>query len=225
MTMTAEDHRLLIEQVRELARTREHKLQARQLAALETQTTVSILAMRTYLDGRPLRGQQADMTDIAATVRNATAAAVAAGSGISPYAKAGGQPASRELHAGPEAHQARPGRRPGAKVTEPGIYYYNGHVYKVIRSQYGERHLQARRLNPKAKAQKFTYAEGMMGVLRAADKMTAAQSLEYEKLYDYAACTDCGLPLENDLSRRRRIGPVCWEKNGHADTAPEEDED
>jgi Family of unknown function (DUF6011) len=215
MTMTAEDHRLLVEQVRELARTREHRLSARQLAALESQTTASVLAMRTYLDGRPPRSG-AQVTQISADIHRATQAAISASTGdpavrtgpISSYAKAGGHPASD-----------RPGRRPGPKVTEPGIYYYSDRIYKVILSQYSG-HLQARRLDPQTR--KYSYAEGMMGVLRAADKMTAEQSVEYEALYDYAACTDCGLPLENDLSRRRRVGPVCWDKNGHTDNEIED---
>jgi hypothetical protein len=228
MTMTTADEirKTLIELVREQARTREHRISARQLAALETQTMASIRAMSAYLDTRPLRTPAPSPMDIPAQVGRATAAALTASTGdpavrtdaaqISPYAKAGGAPASRELHAGPVA-DARPGRRPGPKVTEPGIYYYDKHVYKVIRSQYSG-HLQARRLNPAAKQDRWTYIQGMMGLLRAADKMTAENSREYEELYGYPTCTDCGAPLENDLSRRRRVGPVCWDKNGHSDS-------
>ena len=226
MTMTTQDdiRATLIELVREQARTRQHLISARQLAALETQTMASIRAMSAYLDTRPLRTPAPAPADIPAEVSRATAAAMAAVAGdpavrtsdISPYAKAGGVPASRELRAGPAA-DARPGRRPGPKVTEPGIYYYDKHVYKVIRSQYSG-HLQARRLNPAAKRDRWTYIQGMMGLLRAADKMTAEDSREYEELYGYPTCTDCGAPLENDLSRRRRVGPVCWDKNGHSDS-------
>lgn len=111
-------------------------------------------------------------------------------------------------------HDVRPGRRPGTKVTEPGIYFYNDHIYKIIRSQYTQ-HLQARRMDPATG--RFAYVEGMMGVLRAEDRMTPEHSIRYEELYGDPRCSDCGLPLENDLSRQRRIGPICWVKNGHAD--------
>jgi hypothetical protein len=203
MTMTAHDNNRLVEQVRELARTREHRLAVRQLANLDKMTTTSLVAMRTYLDGRPLRADAPAPADIAAAVHAATAAATAA------------------VAQAPRAHQGRGGTR----ITQEGIYYYDKRVYKVIKSQYSG-HWQARRLNPDAKGPgRWTYIEGMMGVLRAEHKMTAEDSREYERLYGYPTCTDCGAPLENDLSRARRKGPVCYGKNGPNPGTGEDEQD
>ena len=198
MSMSTANRDLVVSQVRELARTRDHKIAARQLAQLETITDRSLLALRTYLDGRPLRADAPQVPVITSQIEHATQMAMAAAQAARP------EPPAR--------------RNPGTRITQEGIYYYEGQVYKVILSQYSS-HWQARRLNPKAEPgeQRWTYIQGMMAVLRAEHRMTAEQSREYEELYGYPTCTDCGAPLENDLSRLRRVGPKCWVKNGHTD--------
>jgi Family of unknown function (DUF6011) len=198
---TPTDNRDMIIRICDLAKTRDHKIAARQLAQLDTMTETALCALRSYLEARPEREDVPAAISPAASAEHATAAALAAV-----------RPESRQLHAGPGAHQ----RRPGTRITEEGIYYYDGHVYKVIKSQYSG-HWQARRLNPAVKTGRWTYIQGMMGILRAEHRMTAEDSRAYEKLYGYPVCGDCGAPLENDESRRRRIGPVCWEKNGHSE--------
>jgi len=221
MSMSTANRDLVVSQVRELARTRDHKIAARQLAQLETITDRSLLALRTYLDGRPLRADAPQVPVITAQIEHATQMAMAAAQAARPDADARFIPAGPSGFRGDEPGTARPadpGRRPGTRITQEGIYYYEGQVYKVILSQYSS-HWQARRLNPKAEPgeQRWTYIQGMMAVLRAEHRMTAEQSREYEELYGYPTCTDCGAPLENDLSRLRRVGPKCWVKNGHTD--------
>jgi Family of unknown function (DUF6011) len=204
---TPTDNRDMIIRICDLAKTRDHKIAARQLAQLDTMTETALCALRSYLEARPEREDVPAAVSPAASVEHAAAAATAAAQ-------------SRKLGAGPTAYEkaggAPSGRRPGTRITEEGIYYYDGHVYKVIKSQYSG-HWQARRLNPAVKTGRWTYIQGMMGILRAEHRMTAEDSRAYEKLYGYPVCGDCGAPLENDESRRRRIGPVCWEKNGHSE--------
>lgn len=174
----------LLDQISALAKMREHRL-GKGMTGDRPLTLVSALRIRGYLSGRP---------DKPAAEREGV------------HLPAPGPMAAAERRVNGT------GRRPGAKITEPGIFFHNDRIYKVLRSEYSG-HLQARRMDPKTC--KFSYAEGMMGVLREEDRMTPEQSRRYEELFGHAVCTDCGLPLENDLSRERRVGPVCWVKNGH----------
>lgn len=178
----------LLDQIAALAAQRQHHLSPSQ-AGGSPLTLASALNIRSYLERRPVKDAPSGPQDAPAAAGPMQAA---------------------------DARVNGPGRtrRPGTKITEPGIYYYGHAIYKVIRSQYSG-HLQARRMDPATG--RFAYAEGMMGVLRAGDKMTPEDSREYERLYGQPRCSDCGLPLENDLSRERRVGPVCWDKNGHSE--------
>ena len=98
------------------------------------------------------------------------------------------------------------------KITEPGIYYHNGKAYKVFQSQYGDHRLQAKIFDPGSRS--WVHAPGMLGQgrLSATELMTERDSLEFEKLYGFPMCVTCGRPLENDDSRERRRGPVCYGK-------------
>lgn len=175
----------MLDSIRALAGAKDHRLPDKQ-TGIRPLTLVSAQAILRYLEGRPFAAHaQADQG--ARTV----------------------QP--------PAARSASPSKA-SPKVTRPGIFCLDKdgglRVYKVILSQYSG-HLQARLFIPPAQPGErgtWRYAKGMMGVLREDDRMTPEQSRRYEEMYGYPVCTRCGAPLENDESRERRYGPVCWDK-------------
>lgn len=196
----------LISEVRYLARVRVHRLASRQLAALETQTTASIRAMKTYLEGRPVdqqvaaqahdwerRAWAAQTRDMAAAKPGAIAAEVhrasEAAQGISPYAKAGGMPAGDEpnsLHVENEEDRTPVTRNPAPARRVPfaerpkadGYFHHEGRIYKVATSQYGSSkgHLFARKLDEQTG--EWIPAKGMTSYLSEAERITAEKAME-----------------------------------------------
>lgn len=175
--------------LRRLAATREHTLDLRQLDGTRRLNDAQLDGMKRYLDRCP-----------PVSVSRETQ-----------------QPPAPAPAPAPEA-PARGGFRPGERVTSEGMYYNRGRVFKVYRSQYGDRGLRVKVLDP-AEVNPRTGRKGTwsafpaaMGFLRSADEMTAADSIEFEKKWSLAICKRCGAPLENDESRELRIGPTCRSK-------------
>ena len=207
MTMTLDDTRRLIEAIRQLARTRVHRLDSRQLAALETQTQDSLQAMWRYLDGRPadqdVAAQARDWERKAWAAQEQDMAAVAGppASGISSPAKAGGAPAAPPVRA-PEAD----------KVQDVGYFLHDGTLYKVVRAIYGSGNLYAKRLD--LQAGEFVIVKGMMAYLRESERITEEQAIEFGRSLEvtpemkiYGKCLICGRPLTDEDSIRNKVGP------------------
>jgi hypothetical protein len=206
--MTTEDHARLIEEVRELARTRDHRIQARQLAALETQTVISVLAMRTYLEDRPVRQD---------------AGAPADDPGVGPFgilvsgeeldARLNAEAREKDLAHQRYVREQRPGRVPEAdRPQAEGYFLHDGTLYKVVRAIYGSGNLYAKRLDLNAGA--FTIAKGMVSYLRESERINEAQAIEFGRSLDvdpemgiYGKCLLCGRPLTDEESIRNKVGP------------------
>jgi len=178
-----------IRKLRELAATRRHKIDLSQLDGTRRLSDAQMDGMKRYLDRCP------------------------------PLANPLLVSRETPVSAAPAATTpARPGFRPGTRVSEPGMYYNRGRVFKVYQSVYGNQGLRAKvfspsEINPRTSmAGAWTAFPAALGFLRAEDEMTPADSIEFEKKYGFAFCTKCGLPLENDLSRELRIGPTCRSK-------------
>jgi Family of unknown function (DUF6011) len=93
-------------------------------------------------------------------------------------------------------------------VTEPGIYYRDGSVYRVQRSQAG-------RLYPllwDEDGEVFDYesAKGSLPTLHASDAMTLEQAEEFGRVF--GICVVCNRTLTDPASVERGIGPVCAKK-------------
>jgi hypothetical protein len=176
-----------MDEIRRLARERRHPLDPRQL------------------DGRPLAPAQQE-----AILRKLRSCPVIGGEASRPAPARG--PAAAERPARPR------GYRPGPRITEAGMYFNGDRAILVYRSQYNNHSLRAKVLDPVAVNPRtgrrgvWSQLPAALGFLRAEDRMTAEDSVRFERLYDVAICIDCGLPLETDESRARRKGPVCANK-------------
>jgi hypothetical protein len=208
MTMTTEDQAQLIREVRELARTREHRIQARQLAALETQTVISVLAMRTYLEGRPVR------RDAGAPVDDP---------GVGPFgilvsseeldARLNAEAREKDLAHQHYVREQRPARVPEAdRPQDIGYFLHDGTLFKVVRAIYGSGNLYAKRLD--LQAGEFVIAKGMMSYLRESERITEAKAIEFGQSLEitpemkiYGKCLICGRPLTDEDSIRNKVGP------------------
>ena len=98
-----------------------------------------------------------------------------------------------------------------------GRYIKDDTIYKVILS--GQGRLYAKRLVPGGSRGRFEYAAGVIRTLTPEDALTAERAAEWgrqvRKGHDgsiqvYCAC--CGAELDNDESRDRGIGPVCYRR-------------
>ncbi len=98
-----------------------------------------------------------------------------------------------------------------------GLYIKDDTIYKVILSNQGR--LYAKRLVPGGSRGRFEYAAGAIRTLTPEDALTAERAAEWgrqvRKGHDgsiqvYCAC--CGAELDNDESRDRGIGPVCYRR-------------
>lgn len=99
--------------------------------------------------------------------------------------------------------------------TGPGIYFYEGNVYRVYKSQYPPHHWMCKLLDIESAREggsRWTSVRGIVAKLRPEHEMTAEQSVRFEELYGITVCTRCGAELENDDSRARRMGPTCAAK-------------
>jgi hypothetical protein len=94
-------------------------------------------------------------------------------------------------------------RRP---VTEAGIYFLDGTVYKVQAAVRGSGRLYAKRLEGTS----FVMSPGAVRQLHAEDKMTLEQARAYGAVY--GVCCRCGRTLTDETSIAAGIGPVCAEK-------------
>lgn len=248
---TGTDMNPLITEIQRLARTRVHRVSARQLAHPETMTVKSALALRDYLARQPVdeaavararewerQAWAAQERDIAAQVGHATAAALTAATGdpagrtasarISPYAKAGGHPASDDAgEKDPacrrdQAEQAPAGRSPAPARRVPsaerpqadGYFYHEKRIYKVATSQYGasKGHLFARKLDEQAG--EWIPAKGMTSYLSEAERITPEKAMEIGRrlsrdpsLALYGKCWICGRVLTDETSIANGKGP------------------
>lgn len=96
------------------------------------------------------------------------------------------------------------------RLVEPG-------VYKVIVAKNGSGRKYAKVLDMETGV--WEYAKGAISALRPENKITQDGMLEVAKSFGlnpnselYGRCWMCKLPLTDDLSISRGIGPVCWEK-------------
>jgi hypothetical protein len=201
----------LVQEISHLARTRMHRVSARQLAHPETMTVKSALALRDYLARQPERVPAPAAADIPAQVRHATAAAAAA---ISPYAKAGGKPASDE----PRPASPAPARRvPAADRPQgDGYFLHEKRIYKVATSQYGQSkgHLFARKLDEQTG--EWLPAPGMTSYLRETERITAEKAIEIGRKVQasldpsmalYGKCWICKRVLTDETSIANGKGP------------------
>jgi hypothetical protein len=208
MTMTTDDMTPLVREITYLARTRIHRVSARQLAHPETMTPKSALALRDYLARQPV--DPAVAAQVNEFEQRAWASQNAAVAGISPAAKAGGMPASGDLR---PAAPARVQRVPEAdRPAEAGFFLHEGRMYKVVRAIYGSGHLYAKRLD--LDKGEWVIASGMVAYLREDERMTEAQAIEYSRKLEitpemkiYGKCTLCGRALTDEESIRNRVGP------------------
>jgi hypothetical protein len=132
-------------------------------------------------------------------------------SDISPYAKAGGAPASDE--AAVQASRKVPfADRPKAD----GYFHHDGRIYKVATSQYGasKGHLFARKLDEQTG--EWIPAKGMTSYLSEAERITAEKAKEIGRrlsqdpsLALYGKCWICGRVLtdENSIAEGKGPGP------------------
>ena len=99
------------------------------------------------------------------------------------------------------------------KVTESGVYLFDGKVYKVQKAVHGSGNLYAKVLVPPvgedAKG-RFVYAPGAVKNLTPDMKMTLEQAKEFGALY--GVCCNCGKTLTDEKSIEASIGPVCAKK-------------
>jgi hypothetical protein len=191
----------LLDDIVTLSRAKDHRMNAAQVSG-KPMTLVSAESVLAYLRGREWR------EGVSPAERESLGARIEGRHFPVPGIPAAPQPA-------PAFDSRRIGREGIFVVEKDGEMK----VYKVLRSQYSG-HWQAKLfIPPEAKGGRGTweYARGMMSVLREGHRMTPAQSLRYEALYGYPVCTRCGAPLENDESRERRYGPVCWGKKDDMD--------
>jgi hypothetical protein len=96
-----------------------------------------------------------------------------------------------------------------------GIYFYEGSVYRVYKSQYPPHHWMCKLLDVESAqhgGSRWTSVRGIVARLRPEHEMTAEQSIQFEQMYGITVCTRCGAELENDESRARRMGPTCASK-------------
>ncbi len=226
----------IIEQIRHLAGTRQHRI-ARQLAHPEQLTLKAAQSMRSYLNRQPDRHDHPAAASITAQVHRASTAATAA---VSPYAKAGGAPASDEpnsLHVENEddqtpvtrtryqgdraadaariaSHQRAPAAERLSGEDDEGYYLHDSRMYKVATSQYGasQGHLFARRLNEQTGD--WERAQGMTSYLRRSEKVTLEQAIEFGRQLEvtpqmalYGRCWICKRVLTDEESIRNRVGP------------------
>jgi hypothetical protein len=216
MTMTTNDQRSqAISDVRFLASTRVHRLSRRQLDQLDTQSTVSIAAMRTYLLGRPVDAQAvAKAQDWERRAWTAQERDIAAGTRVTAVTGVGN--VENEEDRTPPAPGSRPAyaaRVPEAdRVQAEGYILHDGTLYKVQRAVYGSGNLYAKRLD--LQAGKFVIAKGMMSYLRESERITEARAIEYGQALEvtpemgiYGKCLICGLPLTDETSIANKVGP------------------
>lgn len=90
-------------------------------------------------------------------------------------------------------------------------------IHKVVLSRQGR--LYAKTLTPGGNRGRWTYAPGLVGTLTPEDVLTPERAAEYGKtaregwdgsILVFCAC--CGAELDNEESRDRGIGPVCFRK-------------
>jgi hypothetical protein len=112
-------------------------------------------------------------------------------------------------------------RATAAPAVTQGLYItgdaQSAKVHKVVLSARGN--LYAKTLTPGGGRGRWEYAPGIVNTLTPEDALTPAKAAEYGKtqregwdgsILVYCAC--CGAELDNEESRDRGIGPVCFRK-------------
>ena len=119
------------------------------------------------------------------------------------------------------AAQAAPAQRTPrtVQVTEPGIYYRGGEVYRVKRGRESG-NLWAAKLRVIGGIRQteagavvsfeYDYDKGAIFELTDADRMTVEQAKELS--LRYGACINCAASLKDAVSVELGIGPVCIKK-------------
>ena len=103
------------------------------------------------------------------------------------------------------------------KEVEKGLYLVDGDVYKVQIAVHGSGKPYAKTLD--FETGKFEYANGAIYNVNVKAPMTKAEAQEIAKKYRSnveleSYCFICGLPLTDETSMDRGIGPICWGKLG-----------
>lgn len=104
-----------------------------------------------------------------------------------------------------------------AITVGPGFYIQQDTIYKVVLS--ARDRLYAKRLVPGGTRGRWEFAPGKVASLSPADTLTPERAAEWgrtkRKGHDGSIdvyCAVCGAELENQESRDRGIGPVCYRK-------------
>lgn len=92
-------------------------------------------------------------------------------------------------------------------VTELGLYFLDGSVYKVVRSQMSNK-LYAKKLD--TETGNWNYDAGYFQSLNADLKLTQEQAELFGSMHNRCAC--CGAWLEDIISVAYFVGPVCSKK-------------
>jgi hypothetical protein len=122
--------------------------------------------------------------------------------------------ALQEKKSAPRTPRTAPAVTEGLYATSDGQTVL---IHKVVLSARGN--LYAKTLTPGGKRGKWTYAPGLIASLAPSDALTAELAAEYGKTaregWDGSIrvfCACCGAELDNEESRARGIGPVCYRK-------------
>lgn len=107
--------------------------------------------------------------------------------------------------------------RTAAPSVSTGLYILQDTIYKVVLSARGN--LYAKRLIPGGSRGRFEYAPNVVNTLTPEDALTPERAAEWGRIqregYDGAIrvyCACCGAELDNEESRERGIGPVCFRR-------------
>lgn len=104
-------------------------------------------------------------------------------------------------------------RLAAAEVTD-GMYLVAGDVVKVQIAHHGSGNLYAKVLIPPTETERadggrarFHYVPGLIRKVRAEDRMSLEQAVEYGRLY--GCCIRCGAILTDEDSIEAAMGPIC----------------
>lgn len=104
-----------------------------------------------------------------------------------------------------------------ATTVGPGLYIQQDTIYKVVLS--ARDRLYAKRLVPGGTRGRWEFAPGKVASLSPADALTPERAAEWGRIqrpgHDGSIdvyCAVCGAELNNQESRDRGIGPVCYRR-------------
>lgn len=123
----------------------------------------------------------------------------------------------REAQNKPPTNKSNKPENTSRKEVEKGLYLVDGDVYKVQIAVHGSGKPYAKKLD--FQTGKFEYANGAIYNVNFRAPMTKEEAQEIAKKYRSnveleSYCFICGLPLTDETSMDRGIGPICWSKLG-----------